>query len=158
MLGEIRNRLGLPVPDGFVLTTEAYRQYCGIPLWAEIRDAIRNLDLKDLDAVQQRLRSAHPKGDELPVCREPWKSPSAGRTQTLLKNGGTLAVRSSAKGEGGERCCAGQYISVLNVPPGEAIDAYRRVIAGRFNERALFYRLSTGLREVDNPMAACSFR
>src|SRR5579871_4191002 len=32
-LGEIRKRLGLPVPEGFVLTTEAYRNYCGVPLW-----------------------------------------------------------------------------------------------------------------------------
>lgn len=32
VLGEIRNRLNMPVPDGFVLTTEAYRQYCGLPL------------------------------------------------------------------------------------------------------------------------------
>ena len=53
MLGEIRNKLGLPVPDGFVLTTEAYRQYCGIPLWQEIRDATRDLDLNDLDAVRR---------------------------------------------------------------------------------------------------------
>jgi hypothetical protein len=37
-----------------------------------------------------------------------------------------------------------------------AAKAYRRVIAARFSERALFCRLSTGLREVDRPMAAVS--
>ena len=38
--------------------------------------------------------------------------------------------------------------------PDQAVDAYRRVIAARFRERALFYRLSAGLLEVDTPMAA----
>ena len=153
MLGEIRNKLGLPVPDGFVLTTEAYRQYCGIPLWGEIRDATRNLDLKDLEAVRRVSETLAQKALDCPLPRTV-EVAIAGRTDTVLKNGGALAVRSSAKGEGGERSCAGQYISLLNVPRDEAIDAYRRVIAGRFNERALFYRLSTGLREVDHPMAA----
>ena len=69
MLGEIRNRLGLPVPDGFVLTTEAYRQYCGIPLWAEIRDAIRNLDLKDLDAVRRVSEALTRKAMDCPLPR-----------------------------------------------------------------------------------------
>jgi pyruvate,water dikinase len=114
MFGEIRNRLGLPVPDGFVLTTEAYRRYCGIPIWAEIRDAIRNLDLKDLEAVQRVSEALTRKAMDCPLPRAA-EVAIAGRTETLLKNGGTLAVRSSAKGEGGERSCAGQYISLLNV-------------------------------------------
>jgi pyruvate,water dikinase len=152
MLGEIRNQLGLPVPDGFVLTTEAYRQYCGIPLWADIRDAIRDLDLKDLEAVRRVSETLTRKALDSPLPRAV-EVAIAARTEALMKHGGTLAVRSSAKGEGGERSCAGQYISLLNVPRDRAIDAYRTIVAGRFNERALFYRLSTGLREVDNPMA-----
>jgi hypothetical protein len=36
-------------PDGFVLTTEAYRKYCGVPLW---EDAARDLDVDDLDGVE----------------------------------------------------------------------------------------------------------
>lgn len=153
MLGEIRNRLGLPVPDGFVLTTEAYRQSCGIPLWTEIRDATRNLDPNDLDAIAlvSRLLTGRVMESALPRTIE---VAIAGRAQTLLKNGGMMAVRSSARGEGGARSCAGQFLSLLNVPAGQAIDAYRRVIASRFSERALSYRLSTGLAEVDSPMAA----
>ena len=45
-LGEVKNRLGLPVPDGYVLTTEAYRQFCGIPLWMSIRDTLRRFGSK----------------------------------------------------------------------------------------------------------------
>ena len=32
-LAEVKNQIGLPVPDGYVITAEAYRQFCGIPLW-----------------------------------------------------------------------------------------------------------------------------
>src|SRR3974377_1335823 len=43
-LGEIKNRLHLPVPDGYVLTVQSYRQFCGTPLWTTIRDITRNVD------------------------------------------------------------------------------------------------------------------
>lgn len=153
MLGEIRNRLGLPVPDGFVLTTEAYRQCCGIPLWQQIRDATRDLDLNDLSAVRvvsdrlTRLAMEHPLPRAIEVA-------ITARADVLLKSGGALAVRSSAVGEGGAKTCAGQYLSLLNVSRQDAVDAFRQVIAGRFSERALVYRLSTGLLEVASPMAA----
>jgi len=151
-LGEIRNKLGLPVPDGFVLTTEAYLKYCGLPLWREIRDAIHNLDLNNLDQLRQTAAELHRQAMSREVPRAVEVAIS-GRVETLLKNGGTLAVRSSAKGEGGARTYAGQFLSLLNVPREQALDAYVQVVASRFSDSALFYRLSTGLRDVDCPMA-----
>lgn len=153
MLGEIRNRLGLPVPDGFVLTTEAYRQYCGIPLWTAIRDATHDVDLNDLEALRRASEKLMEAAMALPLPRAV-EVAVAGRSQTLLKNGGALAVRSSAVGEGGARTYAGQFLSLLNIPLAQALEAYRSVIAGRFSERALSYRLSTGMMEVESPMAA----
>jgi pyruvate,water dikinase len=153
VLGEIRDRLGLPVPDGFVLTTEAYRQFCGVPLWQEVRDATRGLDLNDLEGIQRVSESLKRRVMEIPMPDE-IEVAIAGLTEELLQDGGTLAVRSSALGEGGARSFAGQFLTLLNVPAAQAADAYRRVIASRFSERALFYRLSTGLRDVDSPMAA----
>jgi pyruvate,water dikinase len=151
-LGEICNRLGLPVPDGFVLTAEAYRQYCGIPLWEKIRDAFHNPDVNDLDALSRVSESLTRcvKESALPQGVEGAITDGAA---TLLRQGGALAVRSSARGEGNARSYAGQFLSVLNVPGGQAVDAYRRVVAAKFSERALSYRLSAGLREVDAPMA-----
>lgn len=153
MLGEVRNRLGLPVPDGYILTTEAYRQCCGIPLWKEIRDATRDLDPNDLDALRsasarltrQAMAAELPRAIEVAITA---------RAAALLTNGGALAVRSSAQGEGGARSYAGQFLSLLNVPLDRVLDAYRQVIASRFSERALSYRLSTGLLDIDSPMAA----
>jgi pyruvate,water dikinase len=153
VLGEIRNRLGLPVPDGFVLTTEAYRQYCGIPLWEKIRDATRDLDLNDLEALRRVSESLTQCALECALPQALESAISSGAAE-LLGQGGALAVRSSARGEGNARSYAGQFLSLLNVPASQAVDAYRRVIAARFRERALFYRLSAGLLEVDTPMAA----
>ncbi|MGA2575034.1 MAG: PEP/pyruvate-binding domain-containing protein [Bryobacteraceae bacterium] len=153
VLGEIRNRLGLPVPDGFVLTTEAYRQYCGIPLWEKIRDAVHNLDLNDNEALRHVSESLTRCVMESAVPQEVEAAIAEGAA-ALLGRDATLAVRSSARGEGNARSYAGQFLSLLNVPAGQAADAYRNVIAARFRERALFYRLSAGLREVDTPMAA----
>jgi pyruvate, water dikinase len=153
ILGEIRNRLNMPVPDGFVLTTEAYRQYCGMPLWQEIRDATHDLDLNDLDGIRRVSDALQRRIMETPLPRD-MEAAIASLSEELLQDGGALAVRSSALGEGGARSFAGQFLSLLNVPASQAAEAYRRVIAARFSERALFYRLSTGLREVDSPMAA----
>ena len=157
VLGEIHNRLNMPVPDGFVLTTEAYRQYCGMPLWQEIRDATCDLDLNDPDGIRRVSDVLQRRIMEIPLARGN-EAAIAGLTEELVQEGGALAVRSSALGEGGAHSFAGQFLSLLNVPAGQAADAYRRVIAARFSERALFYRLSTGLREVDSPMAALFVR
>lgn len=151
-LGEIKNRLGLPVLDGFVLTTEAYRQFCGISLWSTIRDALRDSDLADLEGLhtisnrltEMVMAASVPRAVEVAITE---------RARVLGKGEFGLAVRSSAVGEGGERTFAGQFLSLINVPPEQAVEAYKRVVAGRFSERALSYRLSTGVPEVKSPMA-----
>jgi pyruvate,water dikinase len=151
-LGEVRNKLGLPVPEGFVLTTEAYRQYCGIPLWRNIRDAEHDVDPNDLDVLRRISASLSGEIMALPIARA-IEVAIESRSQALLKRGGALAVRSSGVGEGGAKSYAGQFLSILNVMQAHAVDAFREVIAGRFSERALSYRMSTGLLEVDSPMA-----
>ncbi len=151
-LGEVRNRLGLPVPDGYVLTTEAYRQFCGLPLWREIRDAVRELDPSDLDALREASRSLTEKIMAAPVPRAVEVALTE-RAKVLAGAGLGLAVRSSAVGEGGDHTFAGQFLSLINVPADGLVEAYKRVVASRFSERALFYRLSAGLSEVDSPMA-----
>lgn len=149
-LGEIRKSIGLPVPDGYVLTTEAYRQFCGIPLWRSLRDLTHNLDLEDLAAVRRVSEQLQQMVMDLPLPRAVEVALTE-RAKTLY--GRSLAVRSSAVGEGGLRTHAGQFLTLLNVQPEHVVDAYRQVIAARFAERALFYRLSSGIAEIDSPMA-----
>ncbi len=157
-LGEIRNKLHLPVPDGFVLTAEAYRQFCGVPLWEKIRDATHNIDLNDLTALEKVSAGLTALVMDLPVPRA-IEVAITERARTLREpGGGGLAVRSSAVGEGGERTFAGQFLSLINVPFEQVVDAYKRVVAGRFSDRALFYRLSAGLAEIDTPIPVLFLR
>lgn len=153
-LGEVKNKVGLPVPDGYVITTEAYRQFCGLPHWRTIRDLLHDLDPSDLAAVRRAsetlrglvLATPLPRAVEVAI---------ADRAQAL-EGWGYLAVRSSAVGEGpegGPRSHAGQFLTLLNVPAADVTEAYKRVIAARFSERAIAYRLSAGLLEVDTPLA-----
>jgi len=152
ILGEVKNRVGLRTPEGFVLTTEAYRRFCGTALWTQIRDAVREVNLEDLEGLhristklaEMVMSAPLPRAVEVAITE---------RARMLKTHGLGLAVRSSAVGEGGERTFAGQFLTVLNVPPHEAVEAYRRVVAGRFSEQALSYRITTGLLEVESPMA-----
>ena len=154
-LAEVKNKIGLPVPNGYVLTTEAYLQFCGLPHWRTIRDSIKDLaptDLAGIREVSQRLQELAtstplPRAVEVAVID---------RARVLEGQGSHLAVRSSAVGEGpegGAWTYAGQFLSRINVPPAGIVESYKQVIAGRFSERAIAYRLSTGLVEVESPMA-----
>ncbi len=151
-LGEIKNRLRLPVPDGFVITTEAYRRFCETPIWRKMRGLTRDLDPGNAEAVGAAARQL---GDlvqalELPRAVE---VAIATRAALMCEGGGGLAIRSSAVGEGGDHTFAGQFLTLLNVPPEEAPDAYRQVVAARYSERALYYRLALGIAEAESPLA-----
>lgn len=151
-LGEIKNKLGLPVPDGYVLTADAYRQFCGIPCWEQIRSLTHNLDLNNPSSLQEASAKLISMVMACPVPRA-MEVALVERARRLEQSGAAIAVRSSAVGEGGERSFAGQFVSLLNVPVDQVVEGYKKVIAGRFSERALFYRLSAGISEIDSPMA-----
>jgi len=156
VLGEIRRSLGLPVPDGFVITTEAYRRFCEQPHWVLIRDKLRRLDEaagRDVASASEQLISLIQQAPVPPAVQVAVEARAA-----LLGARDFLAVRSSAFGEAGAHAHAGQFLSLLNVPAVEAVDAYRRVVASRFSERALSYRLAFGIAEVESPIAVLFMR
>ncbi|TAM48285.1 MAG: hypothetical protein EPN53_10495 [Acidobacteria bacterium] len=151
-LGEVANHVGLPVPEGFVLTAGAYAETVGVPLWREIRDVLRDLDPDDEPALAAAARRLQAAVESLPLPRAVEVAITE-RARTLGTRCRGFAVRSSAVGEGGQRTFAGQFLSLLNVPEAEVPRAYLRVLASRFSERALAYRLSQGITEVESPMA-----
>ncbi len=146
-------RAALPgiVPDGFVITTTAYR---GLASSAGVTDTMRRrvAGSKDGDAVlgqhagelrRQIEQAAVPAEVERAIVAE--AGTFAGSTR--------WAVRSSGVGEDGQLSFAGQFETLLGVPTSDLVSAYRTVAASRFSERALAYRLSGGLSEIDTPMA-----
>ena len=161
-LGEVLSRLGLPIPDGFAITTTAFDRFIEAnDLGDEIRRRKMELDLIDTEVIlrvsegiQQLFSEAQVPEDlekailgayaELKARRDP--------AQGDLR----IAMRSSAIGEDSELSFAGQYLSVLNVPQEKILQEYKRILASLFTPQAITYRLHMGITFEDAAMSvAC---
>jgi pyruvate,water dikinase len=153
-LGEVSKLLPSTVPPGFVITTGAYRLFIQENRLNErIRVLLKDISLiSDPHLLKSRLEeirdliqnSPVPAGIADAIREGVSSSPAAGRF---------WAVRSSAWGEDGQLSYAGQFDSILSVPVENLPDAYRRVLASRYSDRAVQYRIAAGSAEVDTPMA-----
>ncbi len=154
-LGELRVVMPETVPPGFVISTSAYRLLLERN---DLHEPIRKL-LKDLnfvterDLFRERTAAIRSLVEASPIPREVAEAIADGIMQFPLPWPSSWAVRSSAVGEDGRLSFAGQFDSLLNVPRDELQDAYKKVIASRFTDRAVLYRLAGGFTEVDTPMA-----
>lgn len=145
-LGEIRNVLGLPVPDGFVVTT------AGFKLLLEdggIQSAIQDELMAALSAGDV-LQVSRAVGDRILSTRVPERLQAAildayDALAAKLGVSPRLAVRSSAVGEDSNRSFAGQFLTVLNVPRDGLLDAYLQVVASLHSAEAIHYRLLHGI-------------
>jgi pyruvate,water dikinase len=154
-LGELKGRLGLPVPDGFAISAWAYKVFLEANgLRESIAERLRTLDMRsheDLvrasEAVQSSILAAQ-------VPEELAQAISSGAVEIGRRTGATrFAMRSSAIGEDTALSFAGQYASYLNLAGHELVDAYRRIVASKFTPQAIYYLLSHSLLESDTPMA-----
>lgn len=155
-LGEVKNKVGLDIPDGFVITTYAYRYFLQQnDLQDEINKRSTQLDLSDskniVEASEEVQRliitaSVPPKLEAAIVDAYDELARRLGYTPRI-------SMRSSAIGEDSEISYAGQYLSALNVAREKVILNYKYVIASLYTPRAIFYRLNKGLREEDTAMS-----
>ncbi|MBV1851716.1 PEP/pyruvate-binding domain-containing protein [Catellatospora tritici] len=143
-LGEL-TRAGLPVPPGFCLTTEAYRQATEAADLNELFDALEHAaatDVAALTALAARARAA--------VLAAPVPAGIAAAVAegyARLGADAPVAVRSSATAEDLPFASfAGQQDTYLNVV-GEAavLDAVRRCWASLWTDRAVVYRATNGI-------------
>ncbi|MGZ5571182.1 MAG: phosphoenolpyruvate synthase, partial [Usitatibacter sp.] len=151
-LGEMYRELrplGIPVPNGFAVTAEAYRAVLdGAGAWEPLRQALSGLrpdDVADLAARCARARDIVYSA-ELPAGLVSEILDGYSELAAEYGAGVALAVRSSATAEDLPTASfAGQHESFLNVH-GEAmlLDAVRRCFASIFNDRAVQYRIDQG--------------
>ena len=152
-LGEVRNKAGLPVPEGFGISTALFHAFLAeSDLSSEIAKRTMSLDLSDPVSIQeaseeiQRLMLLAP----FPVgFEEQLLDHHASLAARLGMNPEDIrvAMRSSAVGEDGELSFAGQYLSVLGVTRDKLSESYRYVAASLFTPRAMAYRLLKGVPE-----------
>lgn len=145
-LGEIGSRLGCRVPEGFVVTTRACREFLDgagpngsdaalREMWDEGGEALEREARRLRDRI---LQARVPRGLARDIRREVDQLRTAGE-------GGLFAVRSSAPEEDGELTFAGQYETVLGVDAGGVLEAYKRVVASLYSPGVIRYRRQHGL-------------
>jgi len=150
------SRAGLPVPSGFVVTTEAFRQFMEhTGLGGQLRQAVMLLEGPELSEVEAFSRLLQQKVVVASLPPDLEKELAAACTRLAAEEGarGLLSLRSSAVGEDTQHSFAGLYRSMLGVPPTEAGDAYRQVVAALYSPEAVIYRRQRGLLDQDAEMA-----
>jgi pyruvate,water dikinase len=161
-LGEVANRVGLPVPRGFAITTAAQREFFEqAGLWAEIKRIKLGIVPEDpgsMEAASEEIQHAVLSAP-LPEELERELNAAHGRLADecgVEPDALRVALRSSAIGEDSELSYAGQYLSVLNVPRRRLSTTYKMVIASLYTSRAMSYRLLKGIVDEDMAMSvAC---
>ncbi|HUF27038.1 MAG TPA: phosphoenolpyruvate synthase [Gemmatimonadaceae bacterium] len=147
-LGELA-RAELPVPDGFVVTIEAFDRF-----WREsgLADGaarhLKALDVDDPDALRAAAEALRLLVTEAPIPADVRDAILAGyRSLAPGERNPIVAVRSSATAEDTVQFSfAGMFESFLNVSGEERLLAQVRACwASTFGGRVLFYRLKQGM-------------
>jgi pyruvate,water dikinase len=155
-LGEIKNRVGLAVPDGFVVSSLSYQRFMAhSELQAEIDRLLQSSQTEKMEdlyglssGIQQLIiRSGFPPALESAI-REAYEG-----LEREAGAGVTVSLRSSALAEDASGTSfAGQYRSILNVGKETILEAYKEIIASKYSVPAMAYRLNRGIRDEDIAM------
>lgn len=145
-LGEM-TRLGLPVPRGFCVVTDAYVEHARA--WLVADELAPRLDRKDWPAVEKAAHAS--------FTTRPLVGAVADELLRAYREMGSppVAVRSSATAEDlADASFAGQQETVLDVRGAEPLlDAVRRCWASLWNAQALDYRERRGIDHLSVAMA-----
>jgi len=152
-LGEVRNRVGLRVPEGFVITATATQRFMRASgLQDEINRLLKQLDLDDLESLYstsaqiQKLISFAPIPQQLVQQIE--------EHYELLYCAGEprphISMRSSAMEEDKSNVSfAGQYRTQLNISEDFILQTYKDIVASKYQSQAIIYRNQRGFRHQD---------
>ena len=155
-LGEIKNRLHLPTPEGFVITNAAFQLIISEnQLSDRIQAFLVDLNPNNLDdlAIQSEdLKAAIRKATVPQLLREEVSRHYQDLVATLGYQP-KLALRSSGIYEDQEYSFAGLFATCLNVPFAEFFPAYLEVLASQFNRRALVYLCQKRLAHREQAMS-----
>jgi pyruvate,water dikinase len=144
---------GMPVPEAHVVTTTGSTFFLETnALTKQLQNHLRHIVLSRPEDLAHHCRQAQAAvmAAEVP---DPLARELTGAAAVLSSGGKRLALRSSARAEDGEISFAGQFVSVLDVPADAVLDAFKRVVAGKYSPRAVTYRILNGLADEDIPMA-----
>ncbi|MBI4679958.1 MAG: hypothetical protein HY753_01780 [Nitrospirae bacterium] len=156
-LGEIKNRLNLPTPDGFAITTYSFKRFMEHNRLIEKINkklALLNINnMAELNEISRDIQEIITKAEIPEDLENAIKNSVEFLRFTVHGSRFTVSVRSSAIFEDGEFSFAGQYSTFLNVPSDLIIQKYKEVVASLFTPRAIFYYKTKGFSEEEMVMA-----
>lgn len=156
-LGEVKNRLQLPVPDGFAVSAYAFRRFMEhngfMQKIKEMLPALSLSNMDELNAVGGVIREMVVSGEIPDDLRDVIRDAVSRLKEKSGEGPLMVSVRSSALQEDGEFSFAGQYSTFLNVSEENILQRYKEVVASLFNERAIFYFRSKGFQDFDMVMS-----
>lgn len=144
-LGELISA-GIPVPAGFVITSEAFEVFMEeTGLRTEIEAALDSVDTKEMHTIENSSERIHAliEKEDLPDAQKKEIS------EAFKKLGAKyVAVRSSATAEDSDIAAwAGQLETYLNTTEKTLIEHVKKCWASLFSPRAIFYRFEKGFHK-----------
>lgn len=142
-LGEMIN-VGIPVPTGFVILSDAFEQFLReTKLLEEIDTTLHSVNHNQIHTVE----AASEKIKSLVLSRDvPVDIATEVKRSFKVLDSEYVAVRSSATAEDGvDHAWAGQLESFLNTAESDLLDKVKYCWASLFAPRAIFYQFEKGL-------------
>ncbi len=154
-LGEIKNSLGLNVPDGFVITAYAYLQFVTHNRLEElIKERLAALPAKtNYELLKETGECLQKKILEASLPKEMEEAIYKACEDLFANKQVSLAMRSSALAEDASFSFAGQYKSFLNVFYPHILPRYKEIVASQFTPEAIFYWKNKGLNLTEMAMS-----
>jgi pyruvate, water dikinase len=153
-LGDMCSMSGLPVPQGFAITTKATCVFLEenrlAALLVSVIGSIEPTEEGYAHAarrIQEAIKAAPLPAELEQALAQAW--------QRCLPDDALIAVRSSAVGEDGVLSFAGVYDSVIGVRKDMLGTAFKTVLASAYSPRALAYRMQNGVPPAAVAMGMC---
>lgn len=153
--------MGIKVPNGFAVTTNAYRDFIDFNgLQEQVVNLVTGLDdgnLPELRRVGAEVRQLIRNGIFPPKIKEEIRERYQQLSESYGQNMIDVAVRSSATAEDlPDASFAGQQETFLNVRGSESIlEAVRNCFASLFTDRAISYRNTFNYNHFDIALSVC---
>ncbi|MBU1228481.1 MAG: PEP/pyruvate-binding domain-containing protein, partial [Proteobacteria bacterium] len=162
-LGEVKNRLGLPVPEGFAIGACAYEAFAGQEgLREEIARRMQSVYASAASDADAAPALFGPDAHSLALMsREIQDLIMAAPLPEALEKALTQACEVLAAACGCTHLCllpctmgegqgfTGVYPAQFGVPCAGLLDAYRRALAGKYSVQAMRRRLMRGIQDID---------
>jgi pyruvate,water dikinase len=158
-IAEVKNRLGLAAPEGFAVTTQAFKtffEYNDLQTMVEANLRAWEGGEMSTEETSEKIMSLIRSGSIEPGLKKAVEKALKHMRGSTGDRNLSLAVRSSAMGEDSEHTFAGQYSSFLNITEQDFLKYYREVLASAYSPNAMEYRKEKGFSIHEVAMAvAC---